>query len=490
MPTTTNSSIDYRIAKLSAFGLLGFFLGFMVLFLPDSFYPESKKSIFHEINYSPKEIIGDSIVKRINSLRDSISALSKRKEEDAGNKKIKNKDSITKVNAEREASITNYKKIIGVFERYNNAISTTSNSDTSGFETLNKAIHFNITPDTLSKWDDAYGSNPIDRTFEISYSFKDPGLPAPINGSGKLDLKTYAKDVQFLAKYPAAGKWLLSILIFCSFCCMTIALCCFMERDLRLVFKDKPNVNAFTGYNYYYIAGIMLIILVLLGIVWKNTFYDEEITRNIFFMRSLSYSKWGIFFFGYIAGALCLAGFIHTASHLGYFASEAEKAKGSKQPVKVETADQGQTTAVPVLSDEEKLYTNLNSIFNNYFILSAVILSLVVLGTGGLYGTINSLDFVKLVSDDWGYSPARSDFVMLYGALHTVILLLIYIPARIQFTQTTISTTNKAAQGNEPANSKWYNIVKNPFASLKDLLIATSPLLASLVQALFDNFFK
>jgi hypothetical protein len=43
-----------------------------------------------------------------------------------------------------------------------------------------------------------------------------------------------------------------------------------------------------------------------------------------------------------------------------------------------------------------------------------------------------------------------------------------FIP-RLQFTQTTISTTNKVTQGNEPSISKWYNIVKNPLASLNDL---------------------
>jgi hypothetical protein len=103
---------------------------------------------------------------------------------------------------------------------------------------------------------------------------------------------------------------------------------------------------------------------------------------------------------------------------------------------------------------------------------------------------VNSLDFIKLPDDDWGYSPARTDFIYLYGGLHTIILLLVYIPAKMRFSEINIGEEGASTNEKKTGDDKWYNILKNPFGQIKGVLIAASPLIASLVQALFDLLFN
>src|SRR5690606_9236140 len=88
---------------------------------------------------------------------------------------------------------------------------------------------------------------------------------------------------------------------------------------------------------------------------------------------------------------------------------------------------------------DKAIHDGLGKTFHAYFILSAILLSLLVVSTGALYSAVNSLDFIKLLTDDWGYSPVRSEFVYLYGALYTIILLLIYVPARIRLEESAVA---------------------------------------------------
>jgi hypothetical protein len=136
--------------------------------------------------------------------------------------------------------------------------------------------------------------------------------------------------------------------------------------------------------------------------------------------------------------------------------------------------------------EQQTVFSKLTKIFQTYFLLAATILSLMVLCTGALYSTVNSLDFIKLLADDWGYSPARTDFIYLYGGLYSIVLLLVYIPAKMRFSEVDISDKPPV-----PAeNAKWYDFLKDPFGALRGTLVATSPLLVSLIQSLLDVLFR
>ena len=242
-----------------------------------------------------------------------------------------------------------------------------------------------------------------------------------------------------------------------------------------------------------------------MALIWNRSFYDEDIVKDLFFMKSLNISMNWVIGLGSVSGTFCLAGFIYTASMLSYFAKPLVKIRKEvdaqrlvvqkSQPVNISSSVNAQVSTPEQLlldakeveqKDQEVIFNKLAKTFQTYFLLAAIILSLMVLCTGALFSIINSLDFIKLLADDWGYSPARGDFIYLYGGLYTIILLLVYIPAKMRFSEVDIW----AKQAAPAENAKWYDFLKNPFGQMKGVLVATSPLLVSLIQSLFDILFK
>ena len=143
-------------------------------------------------------------------------------------------------------------------------------------------------------------------------------------------------------------------------------------------------------------------------------------------------------------------------------------------------------------SDEEEAkhkeyadqFRKLLGFFHRYFILSAILLSLVVLCTGALYNAANSLSFVKLLRINWGYSPAGGDAVYLFGGLFTAILLLVFLPAKMQFGDVQLDLPRDANEHDDDDGGKWYGMLEQPFSWLKGGLIAASPFLSGLIQNL------
>jgi hypothetical protein len=95
---------------------------------------------------------------------------------------------------------------------------------------------------------------------------------------------------------------------------------------------------------------------------------------------------------------------------------------------------------------------------------------------------VNSLDFLKLLINNWGYQPVGNDFIYLYGGLYTIILLLVYVPAKMRFSEVDMPD-------NDQPTTTLIDKFKNPIGKISGLLVATSPLLVSIIQSLFDILF-
>jgi|GEM_PF-1212384 len=486
---------DYKIARLSGLGILGFIIGSIIIFYPDLFSKE--RSIFHEIEYKPRELAAitiehprDSVKKIIDAKKDSIRVY----------------DSLISLNAKDDASIARKKTLLNenskdspVVKLLNAHIAyykDASDTDSTAFSKLNNDFHFKIDNDTINKWNENFEKKGYQWKDSVAYYFKDSSVPLSVKGKTIFTIKKYKSDISFVTKYPSAGVWLLLILVFCSFSVIAISTCIYLKNKIITLFNDN-SITGLSGLDYYLVCFFTLLsFLALLGIL-NLSFNDEEVIKDIYFVRTINSSLFWVRIIGYLAGSFCLAGFIHTAAMLGYFAKPLKQLAQIIKQQRAILRDTGNTGSAAVQAqvtlqdtldqqNEKKIiYDQLLNIFQTYFILSAVILSLMVLCTGGLYNAINSLDFMKLVADDWGYSPVRPDFIYLYGGLHTIILLLVYIPAKLRFTEINIEGSAVV-----PAEGKWYDFLKNPFTHLKDVLIVASPLLASLVQSLLDLLFK
>ncbi len=510
---------DYRIGRLSLLGLAGFIVGCFFLFYPDLLSPNTKGAIFHEVEYSPKQIVDKRLVFVIDSLKKVDSSKQVEKAMlTVRVKKLKDenplKDTLTVRLAELDKKIT---IVLGDIKRLNeirNSYDYTSVIDTASFKTLNDGLHIRFTPEDLKEWDSAYCEDEKNSFKDVGYALKDKQLSFSIEDSTRLEIRNASSDIGFITKYPNAGLWTLMMMVFCSFLFIATSTSFYLRDQIGDLFDSKEIDNP-SIWHYVGIIAITIIGIFLMWFIGKISFNDDEVVRCIFFLRNITKSMFWVQIVGFIAGSCCLAGFIYAAGMLVYFVRKAkelqvsynkknaelnstkkEKDKDEADIVKLDKDIKTKETELNVIvenlkSDKER-FDKLSDYFQTYFTLSAVILSLLVLCTGFLHGTINDLDFVKMIRSDWGYSPARTDFIYLYGGFYTVILLLVYIPTKMRFSE--ISFPNFAGSdvgstANTSGDKKWFGFFKNPFGKLSDLLVATSPLLASLVQSLFEMLF-
>jgi hypothetical protein len=453
---------DYRISIISACGFIGLLTGLLVL------SREADKnhtgSVFHEIDYSPRQAAGHALEFVIDSLKGA------------------HKDSTT------VATLSSYKSF------YEDA----PQSDTGSLATLNKWLYFQITPDDILKWDAAYDRIGKDWSTDVPYYAKFTANNKLFSHRDKIQfkIKPYSGNLQFIMKYPGVGIWTFFMLLFCAFCFIVVPAALYIRKQVLLTFKPERGSDK---NGYWWSVVIVAICFVLLYLTIFNTFSDEMPVKGLFFMRTL----YGILIFvnviGGISGSFSLAGFIHSASMLGHFAIKLREGSCNivSERAKVQTTDDSSKEVAKVAlshmvqahEDRVDQFRRLLGFFHRYFILSAIQLSLTVLVTGALHNAANSLDFVKLLVARWGYTPASGDAVYLYGGLYTVILLLVYLPAKMQFGDVQLQLP---PDPNAPKkdDGSWYSFLQQPFSLLKGSLIAATPFLSGVVQSLLDAVFK
>jgi hypothetical protein len=261
-----------------------------------------------------------------------------------------------------------------------------------------------------------------------------------------LPIKVYRDSDEFMSKYPIFGKWAL-LLIFQAvlYCILAIML------SVKLfTCSSNPAVRKLQiapVIKIIYIVCILLACYVLYSLVIKGD--GGVISKSQYFMAELDHIFQVINGLGYFVAGLCLTGMLFSII-------EINKAIAEKitDPV-----------VIKYLDERLKLFLGI----------AALILSLAVFTTGTFFSALNSLAFIVQLSRAWGYSPIPSDFVVLYGLIHTFLLLVFYIPAKYQL------DVLKANMVPAPPPQNW-SIVKK----LADIAIAGSPLLAGMLQSVID----
>ena len=508
---------DFRNGYLSALGFLGLICGFVLMAHNDVVrWPwewGKPMSNFHEIDYHPGELadqgfrfLSGSLDQKISQKRQALLVLQRVKKGETLSPA--RSDSIKSLSLDIAADSSN--KVI--IDRLDKTARQSSSSDSTAFTSLNRMLHFNITPETMRQWAIKFDSLKYgyEWTDTTSYWLRVTETKPELSYSGVARFKIYHPDtdMQFAMKYPAVGTWVFVITIFCAFCFIAVSTGYMIKQQLLKYFKEQ-EIGGPSARAFYLLWIMVLAAMGLLWVIWRHTFNDELPIQPIYFMKYFQWSMLGVNLIGYLAGSCCLAGFIYCAAMLGFFVkSICQQTKDISQkrsvtPIKRNLADASTPEQKELekmqkdRKDELDVYKRLLGYFNKYFALSAVILSLLVLCAGSLFNTFNSLDFVRLLADDWGYSPGRTDIVYLYGGFYTVILLLVYLPARIRFSEIQLeipqpanATDLQTVSAGTSGGSKTLDIVKGSFGQFKDVLIAASPLLTGILQGLLDALFK
>lgn len=459
---------NYQITIISGCGLAGIIVALILLALPKK---PATGSVFHEVGYVPRQIVNHAI----RHLTDSLG-----------------KDS-----ADSAA--------VAVLNGYRIYSDDSTLTDTNALRLVSTFVHFGIQPSQVAQWDSAYRAQGDGWRDSLPYFARFPvgNRHFFYKGEAQFKIITYKSNIEFMAKYPQAAAWVFMVVILCGFCFIAIPACIYIMEQVQTIFRQEER-PAQKGYWIAtpIVAGALLLFLIVLFF----TFADEPPVKDLYFMRTLSNFLLFADVLGCVSGAFCLAGFIHSASMLGYFAdkvnTQTTKVRIQREVMKKALVAPGApTTPVEVKaiegSDEEeekhKLYAGqfrkLLGFFHRYFILSAVLLSLVVLCTGELYNTTNSLSFVSLLRINWGYSPTSGDTVYLFGGLFTAILLLVYLPTKMQFGDVQLRLPDDSRVPDDD-DDEWYGFLEQPFGWLRGGLIAASPFLIGLIQNLLGLLTK
>ena len=491
---------NYQITIISGCGLAGIVAALFLLSVEKG---PATGSVFHEVGYYSKDVVDRAIQHFTDSLHDAVKQyrVKKRVYQLAGNEKL-SADSAAVV----EDSINNFSRHIT--EDSANLLALNDDrlyyedstlTDTNALRIVTTWAHFGIIPNEVAQWDSAYRETGSGWRDSIHYYARFPvgNRQFIYKGVAQFKIISYKSNFQFMAKYPDAAAWIFLMVMFCGFCFISIPACIYIMEQVLKIFRQEERPDQ-RGYwvTMPIVAGGLILFLAVLFL----TFSDEPPVKDLFFMRTLGNLLSFVNVLGCVSGAFCLAGFIHSASMLGYFAdklkTQTTKVRQQREEVKKMAAPSAAPAAAEAkaieCSDEEEAkhkeyadqFRKLLGFFHRYFILSAILLSLVVLCTGALYNAANSLSFVKLLRINWGYSPAGGDAVYLFGGLFTAILLLVFLPAKMQFGDVQLELPRDANEHDDDDGGKWYGMLEQPFSWLKGGLIAASPFLSGLIQNL------
>lgn len=495
--TPTKFKPNYQIAIISGCGLAGIITALLLLSIEKG--PKTG-SVFHEVGYYPGDVVNRAIQHFTDSLHGAIREYRAKKR--VYEKVVDDRPAGDTIDIARD-SISNFSRHITLDSANIVALNDdrlyfddSTLTDTNAIRIVTNWAHFGIRPNLVARWDSAYrvvGSGWRDSVhyyarFPVNYR------QFIYKGVAQFRIVSYKSNMQFMAKYPGAAVWVFLMVMFWGFCFIAVPVSVYIMEQVRYLFKpeERPDQK-----GYWITTPIMAGCLILFLVVLFQTFSDEAPVKDLFFMRTLGNFLTFANVAGCIAGAFCLAGFIHSASMLGYFADkvkmQATKVRVQREEVKMMAAGPG-TAAVDEEEVKHKEYADqfrrLLGFFHRYFILSSILLSLVVLCTGALYNAANSLGFLKLLAVNWGYSPAGGDAVYLFGGIFTAILLLVYLPAKMQFGDVQLQLPHGEESRGDDDDSKWYSILEQPFSWLRGGLIAASPFLLGLVQGLLGLFMR
>ena len=147
----------------------------------------------------------------------------------------------------------------------------------------------------------------------------------------------------------------------------------------------------------------------------------------------------------------------------------------------------------------EELRSDIKRRLNTYFVFTAIILTLAIFASSVYFSSLNSLEFTKQASRDLGYSPMNPELVYLYGIMNSFFLVLAYLPMRYLITSlgkaipapAPPAQSSGAAPGTKPEETKTPALgrLSKMLSGVTEVLVATSPFLASLLQNLLDSIF-
>jgi len=270
---------------------------------------------------------------------------------------------------------------------------------------------------------------------------------------------TSYSPIDYIRKYPATGFWIFISILQIVLWVLVIPLCIQISRQMTdklrgdgIVIKRKNVILLGVAT----VAAIGLFLVTLYGRLYAGGLIDSD-----YYMQGFGGVMLICVILGNSAAACCLFGFLLTARAMGIVLQRFSA-----------------TTAESCVRD----YKELRRSFNAFFFVAATILSLLVVWLGSLFSAINSIDLFRFYQAQTGAPFLVYDFVYLLAGFYTVLLLLFYLPVRVNMLALVSSMPDQGPADGAPAR-----LLESLMGRFVGILAASSPILVALLQQFFQN---
>jgi hypothetical protein len=295
-----------------------------------------------------------------------------------------------------------------------------------------------------------------------------------------------------VARNPNVGFWIIFSIGQFTFWFMIPALLVGLIGVLKKTISNEFS-KIYSIKNWVISSIIPLVFLAIFAVVFYYYLIDDLVIKDQYFLQSFR-SKMKMYgSFGYLAAAACFGTFLLTTVSLSKANSIKLKRINNLQtrlrqteaPQKSADTTQPAMTPTPapaVVPTQEDLDL-LRQTFDSSFFICALILSISVLWLGLLFNTVNGSEIMRIYTVYSGGKPfLQYDLVYMAAAMHTLILLVFYIPVKLKFNS--VKAADEAINQTPKSGKK---ILSNIIEGITTLITTTSPLIASLIQKFLSN---
>lgn len=263
--------------------------------------------------------------------------------------------------------------------------------------------------------------------------------------------------VNYFNVYPQFGLWFVLTVAQVTLWCLIVPL--FLGQILNLASKPNQLIGDYTVGNLglsclspAFCTGLFCIQMYCL-VLAPNPLIQH------YFMQGFSGKIVPFALLGYLTAVVCFGIYIFLANRLDDLNKQATMEGGAAPDPNLQAS-----------------FDTLKRTFNGVFLATALILSLFVWWIGALFNGINNMDAMRVYTLYAGRPFFCYDLVYLMGLMHSLLLLIFYVPAKLKFSSMALNKTSTAGQG---AGGK---VAGGFIQGLGTVLVTTSPLLASFLQ--------
>lgn len=332
----------------------------------------------------------------------------------------------------------------------------------------------------------------------LVYGYYDPEISRDtFTISSPVSIKPYHYNMDFFRKYPAFAFWLFLGILQMVMWALMIPISLSAFNSIGKLQKLSGTINRL-GKSFI-LAGIALVIFCVF-LYWDiidDYVFDDRHFMQGFNGRIASYSV-----IGYAISLLCLAGYLYLTDSLSQLQEPFNKKSADLEvarKAKIQAAGTDAAALAAIETDPqiilltakkktiEDQFNEAKTFFNLFLGMAALVLSMLIFWIASMFHAINSLEIFKYYRAVSGHNYAANDFIYLFGGLHSILLAIFVLPAKFKIMELNARFPKPAESPASSTSDFLKSLLKNMGATIREVLVVSSPLLASFLQNLFTS---